>query len=93
VTKLPYVTSPGRFVTTLVTDLGIFEKHGGSFALTGLFLDEGMSEAAAVERVRAECEWSFDVADKLHVEPAPAHEELVRLRLFDPRNDFLNGRS
>lgn len=93
VSRLPYITSPGRFVTTLVTDLGIFEKRDGRFALTGLFRDEGMSETAAVEKVRAECEWSFDVAHRLHVEPAPAHEELVRLRLFDPRNDFLHGRS
>ena len=91
-TKLPYVTSPGRFVSTLVTDLGIFEKRGGRFALTGIFLAEGQDQETAVEKIRAECEWTFDVADKLHVEPLPRHDELVRLRLFDPRNDFLNAK-
>ena len=92
VTKLPYITSPGRFVSTLVTDLGIFEKRDGRFALTGIFLAEDQDQKAAVEKVRAECEWAFDVADKLHVEPPPSHDELVRLRLFDPRNDFLNAK-
>lgn len=91
VTRLPYVTSPGRFVSTLVTDLGVFEKREGRFALTGVFLADGVSEASAVEKIRAECEWSFDVAERLHVEPLPSHDELVRLRLFDPRNDFLNA--
>lgn len=92
VTKLPYITSPGRFVSTLVTDLGIFEKRDGRFALTGIFLAEGQDQKAAVEKIRSECEWAFDVADKLHVEPLPSHDELVRLRLFDPRNDFLNAK-
>lgn len=92
VTKLPYITSPGRFVSTLVTDLGIFEKRDGRFALTGVFLTDGEDETAAVEKIRAECQWNFDVAGKLHIEPMPTHDELVRLRLFDPRNDFLNAK-
>ncbi len=91
VPKLPYITSPGRFVSTLVTDMGIFENRDGRFALTGVFLANGTTESTAVEMIRGECEWTFEVADRLHVEPPPAHDELVRLRLFDPRNDFLNG--
>jgi acyl CoA:acetate/3-ketoacid CoA transferase alpha subunit/acyl CoA:acetate/3-ketoacid CoA transferase beta subunit len=92
VNKLPYVTSPGRLVSTLVTDVGIFEKRGDRFALTGVFVLEGLSEADTVAKIQAECEWSFAVADRLHREPKPARDELIRLRLFDPRNDFLNDK-
>ncbi|WP_210483564.1 CoA-transferase [Microvirga antarctica] len=92
VTKLPYITSPGRLVSTLVTDLGIFEKREGRFALTGIFPQNDLSQSQVVEKIRAECEWTFDVAATLDVEPMPTREELIRLRLFDPRNDFLNGR-
>lgn len=91
VNKLPYITSPGHLVSTLVTDLGLFEKRNGRFALTGVFPAEGMTQAQIVDKIRAECEWDFEVADTLHVEPLPNRDELIRLRLFDPRCDFLNG--
>ena len=92
VTTLPYITSPGRLVSTLVTDFGIFEKRNGRFALTGIFPQDGLSQFQIVEKIRAGCEWSFEVGETLHPEPVPTREELIRLRLFDPRNDFLNGK-
>jgi len=91
VTKLPYVTSPGSLVTTLVTDLGIFTKRDGRFALTSIIPLDGMSQAETVAKISAACEWDFEIADQLSVEPIPTREELIRLRLFDPRNDFLNS--
>jgi acyl CoA:acetate/3-ketoacid CoA transferase alpha subunit len=91
VTKLPYITSPGRLISTLVTDLGVFEKRDGRFALTSIFPGPGASDRQTVEKVRAESEWSFEVASDLAVEPEPTSDELIRLRLFDPRYDFLNG--
>ncbi|MEH2474437.1 acyl CoA:acetate/3-ketoacid CoA transferase alpha subunit/acyl CoA:acetate/3-ketoacid CoA transferase beta subunit [Nitrobacteraceae bacterium AZCC 2161] len=92
VTKLPYITSVGSRVSTLVTDLGVFTKRDGRFALAGIFLVKGLSEAETIANIQSECGWDFHVADNLFVQPPPTRDELVRLRLFDPRNDFLNGR-
>ena len=89
VNKLPYITSPGRLVSTLVTDLGIFEKKNGRFALTGIFLAEGRTREETVAVIKAGCEWDFDIAEELFVESIPSRDELIRLRLFDPRCDFL----
>lgn len=90
VAELPYVTSPGTRVSTLVTDLGIFEKRAGRFALTSLVPVADQTIADAVAKARAECGWRFEVADDLSVEPTPDPDDLLRLRLFDIRGDFLN---
>jgi acyl CoA:acetate/3-ketoacid CoA transferase beta subunit len=79
-------------VTALVTDMGIFEKKGKRFALTGIFPVDGKTTEEVVQKIRSECEWDFAVAENLHVEPPPLRDELIKLRLFDPRNDFLNAR-
>jgi acyl CoA:acetate/3-ketoacid CoA transferase alpha subunit/acyl CoA:acetate/3-ketoacid CoA transferase beta subunit len=92
VAKLPYITSIGSRVSTLVTDLGIFTKRDGRFALTGIFPAKGLTPADTTAKIRSACDWDFQVADKLHIEPQPTRDELIRLRLFDPRNDFLNGK-
>ena len=91
VKKLPYITSPGARVSTLVTDLGIFEKKNGRFALTRIFPIDGLSTDEIVAKIRTECEWEFEVAATIEVEPVPTASELIRLRLFDPRCDFLNA--
>jgi acyl CoA:acetate/3-ketoacid CoA transferase alpha subunit/acyl CoA:acetate/3-ketoacid CoA transferase beta subunit len=92
VTKLPYITSIGLRVSTLVTDLGVFTKRDGRFALTGIFPVTGLSQTDIIAKIRSACEWDFQISDDLFVEPLPTREELIRLRLFDPRNDFLNGK-
>lgn len=90
VRELPYVTSPGHGVSTLVTDLGVYEKEGGSFALTQYYPLPGKSEAEAIEHIRAECGWDLVVSDRLAAAAPPSADQLLRLRLFDIRNDFLD---
>lgn len=86
---LPYVTSAGRKVTTLVTDLGVFEKRDGRFVLTRYFGEE--DEARSITRIRENCGWPLIVDDAPIRIRKPDDEHLKRLALFDPRNDFFTA--
>ena len=57
--------------------------------MTGIFLAEGRTREETVAVIKAGCEWDFDIAEELFVESIPSRDELIRLRLFDPRCDFL----
>jgi acyl CoA:acetate/3-ketoacid CoA transferase beta subunit len=89
VDKVPYITAPGRAVRAVVSDLGLYEKHGddGTLRLTGTFGDR--AEAAAVDAARAACGWELAVAPALRRFEAPTADELALIRLFDPRRYFL----
>jgi acyl CoA:acetate/3-ketoacid CoA transferase beta subunit len=81
-----YVTSPGRTVRALVTDLGTFEKHDGELVLAALAPD------ADVGAVQAACGWEVRVVrDPARLEP-PAQDEVEALRRWDPRGWFLRAR-
>src|SRR5262249_712696 len=49
VDKVPYVTAPGRRVTTVVSDVGVYEKmdEHGELVLTGVYGDRPEVEAVA----------------------------------------------
>lgn len=84
--RCEYVTSPGRTVRALVTDLGTFEKHGGELVLVALAPD------ADLEAVQAACGWDVrSVRDPVRLEP-PAPDEVEALRRWDPRGWFLRAR-
>jgi acyl CoA:acetate/3-ketoacid CoA transferase alpha subunit/acyl CoA:acetate/3-ketoacid CoA transferase beta subunit len=89
VDKVPYITAPGRAVRAVVSDLGLYEKHGddGTLRLTGTFGNR--AEAAAVDAARAACGWELAVAPALRRFEAPTADELALIRLFDPRRYFL----
>ena len=89
VDRLQYVTSAGARVTTLVTDLGVYEKRDDRFVLTRWFPLEGRDPQSAVEFIRSRCGWALQVAADIAPVPPPAADELARLRLYDTRNDFL----
>ncbi|MFQ5520799.1 MAG: CoA-transferase, partial [Candidatus Methylomirabilia bacterium] len=65
VEKVPYITAPGRHVSAVVSDRGVFEKGGahGELVLTGVF--SGKPEAEAVEAAREACGWELAVAPTL----------------------------
>src|SRR5206468_895794 len=65
VDKVPYVTAPGRRVTTVVSDLGVYEKADAhaELVLSGVFA--GRPEADAVRRAREACGWELKVAPAL----------------------------
>lgn len=90
VKEVPYVTSPGESVSTVVTTLGVFERgEDGRFVLTRYFNRAGATEEEALELIREGCEWDYRVTDVLELEPDPTAEELETVRAFDPRRTYL----
>jgi hypothetical protein len=88
-----YVTSPGRTVRALVTDLGVFEKRGDAGELVLTAVPSG--ETPLVERVaaaRSACGWDLEVAEPVRELPAPTPDEIGALRRWDPRGWFLRAR-
>jgi acyl CoA:acetate/3-ketoacid CoA transferase alpha subunit len=89
VDKVPYITAPGRRVSTVVSDLGVYVKPepDGELVLAGIFGDR--PEAEAVAAARAACGWDLRVAPTLRRFDPPTPDELRLVRLFDPRRYFL----
>jgi hypothetical protein len=87
-----YVTSPGRTVRALVTDLGILEKvDGDELVLTAVPAgEEHLNDRVAV--ARAACGWDLQVAATIRELPPPADDEVTALRRWDPRGWFLRTR-
>src|SRR3989454_3936070 len=89
VDKVPYVTAPARRVTTVVSDVGVYEKadEHGELVLTGVYADR--AEGDAVAAARAACGWDLAVAPTLRRFEAPDPDQLRLVRMFDPRRYFL----
>lgn len=89
VEKVPYVTAPGRGVSAVVSDLGVYEKADAhaELVLTGVYA--GGAEADAVRAAREACGWDLKVAPALERIEPPGLEELRLVRLFDPCRYFL----
>src|SRR5690606_17711809 len=83
VETLPYITSPGQRVSTLVTDLGVYEKEGGRFVLTQYYPVEGQSKDETMAHIRSQCGWELDVSARLKTAEPPRADDLLRLRLYD----------
>ena len=89
VDRIPYVTSPGRVVSTVASERGLFRKEDGELVLAGYVPQEGMDEEAAVREIKALVGWELRVApDLARLEP-PTAEELRLLRVYDPKRQFL----
>jgi hypothetical protein len=86
---VPYITAPGRRITTVVSDRGVYTKAApdGELVLTGIFGDG--PEAAAVAAAREACGWDHEAALTQRRFAPPTAEELRLVRLFDPRRYFL----
>jgi len=87
VDKVDYVTSPGDKVTTLITNLGVFEKLGENnlFTLTGYFPDKNLSPQQRIEKIKANCGWDLEVSPEVAEVPPPTPKELHITRLLDPQ--------
>lgn len=90
VAALPYITSPGASVSTLVTDLGVYEKRDGRLVLTQYYERPGEDREATIAHIRSRCGWDLVAGDDLTAAEPPDADDLLRLRLFDIRNDFLD---
>ncbi len=87
-----YVTSPGRAVRALVTDLGRLEKRAPDGELELCAVPAGPSPLMdRVEQARAACGWPLAVAADLEVLAAATPDEIAALRRWDPRGWFLRG--
>jgi len=88
-----YVTSPGRTVRALVTDLGILEKLPGSDHLVLTAVPEGDEPIAdRIAAAVAACGWDLEVAADVRELPAVTADEVATLRRWDPRGWFLRDR-
>jgi len=89
--RVTYVTSPGRNVSCLVTDLGVFTKDDqGSFVLSAIAAGERPVQervALIAERVGWELRVAEDLIELDEVDPAL----VLRLRQWDPQGFFLRG--
>ena len=92
VEKVSFITCPGGRVKTLVSNMAIFEKVGGDpeFTLTRYFPDPTHRTLdERIKEIKETCGWDLKVSSELTEVPPPASEELLILRLFDPRGYFL----
>ncbi len=88
-----YVTSPGRAVRALVTDLGTLarDEEDADLVLTAVPAGpEPLEERIA--RARAACGWDLAVAPDVAELAPPTAEELGALRSWDARGWFLRAR-
>jgi len=93
VEKVPYITFSGKNVTTLVTDVGVFEKIGGdeTFTLTAYIPSEPKQTAEeAIAAIRNKVGWDLKVSPDLKEAQPAAREEVTLLRLFDPKGFFIS---
>lgn len=95
VESLHYVTSPGRAVRTLATDLGVFTRSRGEdrFRLTAIMPPPDREVGDVVEEIRRRTSWDeVPIADDLEVLPPPTAVELQEIRLYDPSRVLLGVR-
>jgi len=88
-----YVTSPGRTVTALVTDLGILGRADDTYDLRLVAVPAGPEPLAErIERARAACGWDLAVAETVEELPPVTPSEVGALRAWDPHGWFLRSR-
>ncbi len=88
--EVSYITSPGKNITTLISQYGVFQKDdSGSLRLKAYLEQPGLSERETLELIDSNCGWELQVFPKLEAVKPPETEELQLLRSFDPRRYFL----
>jgi len=91
VERVSYVTFSGKNVTTLVTDVGVFEKINGEEAFTLTTYVPSRPKQTIEEVIgdmRDKVGWELKVSPNLKKAPAVAKDDLTLLRLFDPERFF-----
>lgn len=89
--KVPYITSSGKNVKTLVSTMGIFEKadEDKELCLTGYFSANDITGEKRIREVIENCGWELKVSPEIKEISPPTFEELITLRLLDPKGYFL----
>jgi acyl CoA:acetate/3-ketoacid CoA transferase alpha subunit/acyl CoA:acetate/3-ketoacid CoA transferase beta subunit len=90
VERVGYVTSPGRNVVSVVTDLGVLRRLDGALRIAAVPSGEGSLESR-VRKLSASCGFEPEVARAPEeIEPA-SMTEVMALRRYDPERLFLAG--
>jgi acyl CoA:acetate/3-ketoacid CoA transferase alpha subunit/acyl CoA:acetate/3-ketoacid CoA transferase beta subunit len=88
VERVGYVTSPGRTVESIATDLGVLRKGDGVMRIAAVAAGADPIEGR-VSRFVAGCGWDVDVARDLEELPVPDKADVLALRRYDPESLFL----
>jgi acyl CoA:acetate/3-ketoacid CoA transferase alpha subunit/acyl CoA:acetate/3-ketoacid CoA transferase beta subunit len=89
--RVPYITGPGSRVTTVVSDKCVFVKQSDQrqLRLASLVKDGDRSAEDIVSQIKAMLGWEPKIDQELNwVEPA-GPDQLLTIRMLDPRRAFL----
>ena len=89
VERVGYVTSPGRTVESIATDLGVLRRNDGIMRVAAVAAGQESVEER-VKRFAGGCGWEVDVARDVEQLPAPDHALVLALRRYDPESLFLS---
>ena len=92
VKKVPYITGPGVRVKTLITNMGVYRRESvkEELKLAGYFQGkEGEKGEELVRKIKETCGWNLQVASNLEAIKPPTLDEVLTLRLLDPRRSFI----
>ncbi|MQA24958.1 MAG: hypothetical protein GEU94_05690 [Micromonosporaceae bacterium] len=89
VEQVDHVTSPGRHVTTVVTDRAVLDKDGDDLVLTGVVVPEGADLDTVVHEVVQATPWDLRTARSVSALAPPSEWELAVLRSYDPERRLL----
>lgn len=91
VERVGYITSPGRNVVAVATDLGVLRRHDGLLRVEAV--GAGGAGEPIDERVRrfvSACGWEVEVARQVEDLDPLSDTEVLALRTYDPEGLFLN---
>jgi acyl CoA:acetate/3-ketoacid CoA transferase beta subunit len=89
VSKVRYITAPGRHVTALVTTKAVFERLDDELVLAGYFGNAHKAVDQIIREIQAYTGWPLVVSDSLRQVAQHNSKELALLRGFDPQSVFL----
>jgi acyl CoA:acetate/3-ketoacid CoA transferase alpha subunit/acyl CoA:acetate/3-ketoacid CoA transferase beta subunit len=91
VERVGYITSPGRNVEAVATDLGVLRRHEGVLRVEAVAAGAGVeSTEERVRRFAAACSWDVEVARDVEELDPPSETEILSLRNYDREGLFLN---
>ena len=82
--KVPYITSPGTRVKTLITEDGVFRKEGPEFVLSEYFSRSGIPKNERINQIVKTYGWKAKVSSQLKEITPPTTAELDLLHSLDP---------
>jgi acyl CoA:acetate/3-ketoacid CoA transferase alpha subunit len=89
VDKLPYVTSVGKSVRSVVTDRGVLRRESDDgWSIDSLVQTNASSPSDHIAELRRECSWSLEAPVTITFAPPPTREELRLLAELDPEGTF-----